>query len=160
MSFLGSADERAAALAPCVTLAKQPLSLGGLCIIKWRGSRAGSDYPHLAQLCQPGCLGMWDADEVSKGLAALPATASWRRRSLGGGRAGASRLGRRAVLAWIPCLDKLSSFLTAAAKVQPIGPARRTEEFQKARCLCGRLVRRRSVAGGGDLGIGGCRRQS
>uniref|UniRef100_A0A5G2Q797 Galectin n=1 Tax=Sus scrofa TaxID=9823 RepID=A0A5G2Q797_PIG len=82
---------------------------------------------------------MWEADEVSKGLAALPATASWRRRSLGGGRAGASRLGRRAVLAWIPCLDKLSSFLTAAAKVQPIGPARRTEEFQKARCLCGRL---------------------
>lgn len=54
------------------------------------------------------------------GLAALPAPASCRRHGLPAGRAGVGRL-RKATLAWVPCPGVLSSFLTAAAKVQPVG---------------------------------------
>lgn len=42
------------------------------------------------------------------------------------------------MLAWISCLDKLNSFLMVAAKVQPVRPACRMEEFQRTGCLhCG-----------------------
>lgn len=74
------------------------------------------------------------AEGISGGLVALPTTASWRSHSLPGGWVGAGSLGR-AMLAWISCLDKLNSFLTAAAKVQPVGPGCRMEEFQTAGCL-------------------------
>ena len=54
------------------------------------------------------------------------------------------------MLAWISCLDKLNSFLTAAAKVQPVKPACRMEEFQRTGCLhCGEAEESLWVGGRG-----------